>query len=322
MAVDGNYPQQPMTSGAAFRNMGKLHSMTWSDYFLEHRRLVMDSSTMAADGISWRRLRNAERDGALIRVRRGHYAVGGTRDSVVQAVRVGGRLACVSAVLDCGIFGFDDGALHVNVGPSSSRLRAYRESPHEVFSNDGNRLRLHWDESQRSPQVSEYRVELTDAIRQVFHCQNYRLAMATLENALHLKRLSVGDVSQIFSGLPKSKQYLQKLVDSRADSGQETVLRLIVAEAGFAFDFQANVPGVGRVDLMVEGCIVVEADSRQFHDGWEAQVRDRARDVRLAALGFMSLRVVYSDIMFHPEKITAGIWGLLRTRNGFRTRTD
>jgi very-short-patch-repair endonuclease len=291
--------------------------MTWSELFGERNRLVMATSELATAGISWRSLRNAEESGALLCVRRGYYSLPEASTAVVEAVRVGGRLACVSAVVDYGIFGFDDGAVHVHVRQCASRLGSPRERSRPVLKNNGKAAKVHWDSLLHPSEGNEYRIGVTDAIRQTFRCQHHYFAMATLENALHSQQLPQHAVGEIFASLPSSLQYLQKLLDSRADSGQETVLRLIVMEAGFACNFQVQVPGVGRVDLVVEGCIVVEADSRQFHDGWEAHARDRTRDAQLAALGYMSLRVLYRDIMFHPEQILLSIHGLLDARHRF-----
>lgn len=296
---------------------GKLHLMPWSKGFRENGRLVMSTSELVSGGASWRRLHRAEESGALIRVRRGYYAHPEASQDVVEAVRVGGRLACVSAVRAEGIFGFDDGAIHVHVRQTASRLGSPRERSLPVLNNKDKAAIVHWGSLICPSSGNEYSVGLVDAIRQIFLCQNHRFAMAALENALHQKRLPSHAVPDVFARLPQSFQYLQAHVDARADSGQETVLRFLVKEAGFACDFQHVVAGIGRVDILVEGCIVVEADSRQFHDGWEAHSRDRTRDAQLAARGFMSLRVLYRDIMFDPATIVAAIHGLLDARQRF-----
>lgn len=296
---------------------GKLHLMPWSKRFRENGRLVMSTSELVSGGASWRMLRKAEESGALIRVRRGYYALPEASEDVVEAVRVGGRLACVSAVRAEGIFGFDDGALHVHVRQTASRLGSPGERSLPVLDNDGKPATVHWGSLVCPSSGNEFTVGLVDAIRQIFLCQNHRLAMAVLENALHQKRLPRDAVPNIFARLPQSFQYLQVHVDARADSGQETVLRFLLEEAGFSCDFQHVVGGIGRVDILVEGCIAVEADSREFHDGWEAHSRDRTRDAQLAARGYMSLRVLYRDIMFDPATIVAAIHGLLDARRRF-----
>jgi very-short-patch-repair endonuclease len=309
-----SYPRQTHQHPVTISSVGKLHFMTWSERFSEKSRLVMATSELITVGASWRSLQKATESGALIRVRRGYYTLPAASVSVREAVRVGGRLACVSAAIDEGIFGFDDGAVHVHVLQTASRLGSPEERALPVLAHGGKRATVHWGSLLRPSAGTEYRVGLMDAIRQIFLCQNHRIAMASLESALHLGLLSRAAIPVIFSALPEPMRYLMAEVDARADSGQETVLRLLVKEAGFSCDFQHVIAGIGRVDLLVEGCIVVEADSRQFHDGWEAHSRDRTRDTGLAALGYMSLRVLYRDIMFHPESIVSAIQGLLDAR--------
>jgi very-short-patch-repair endonuclease len=42
--------------------------------------------------------------------------------------------------------------------------------------------------------------------------------------------------------------------------------------------------------ILREDCVVVEADSQEFHKEWEQHVRDRNRDLLLAERGYPSLR--------------------------------
>jgi hypothetical protein len=79
-----------------------------------------------------------------------------------------------------------------------------------------------------------------------------------------------------------------------------------------------TVPEVGRVDLIVEGCLALEADSRLAHDGWERHVHDRRRDLLLARNQFMSLRPAYQHTMFEPDLVRASVLGLLQQSRNFR----
>jgi hypothetical protein len=126
-------------------------------------------------------------------------------------------------------------------------------------------------------------------------------------------------VPGIFAELPERLRYLEQLVDGRSEAGQETVLRLLIHQAGWACEIQVEIGGVGRVDIVVEGCVAVEADSRAFHDGWDKHVRDRTRDRDLAIAGYSSYRALYRDIMYHPELVVAAIAGLLAANNHCRT---
>ena len=119
------------------------------------------------------------------------------------------------------------------------------------------------------------------------------------------------DLDAVFRQLPASFHYLRALIDGRAESGQESVLRQIVRDAGLDYELQVSFEGVGRVDMVVAGRLVIEADSKLAHDGWQKQVRDRTRDLALAERRLMSLRPLYQHIMFRPTAVRDAILGLL-----------
>jgi very-short-patch-repair endonuclease len=63
--------------------------------------------------------------------------------------------------------------------------------------------------------------------------------------------------------------------------------------------------------MLVAGKLVLEADSRLAHDGWEHHVEDRRRDLALAAAGYITLRPTYQHTMHNPQLVRAAILGLL-----------
>lgn len=77
--------------------------------------------------------------GRLIRVRRGWFAVPETPASVLDACRVGGRLACVSALEYHGVLSESPERLHVAVPRSASRLR-----------DIGRDVTVHWTRAELS----------------------------------------------------------------------------------------------------------------------------------------------------------------------------
>lgn len=56
---------------------------------------------------------------------------------------------------------------------------------------------------------------------------------------------------------------------------------------------QVQIPGVGRVDLVVGNSLIVECDSERHHKYTE---EDYARDLAAKALGFETLRLSYRQI--------------------------
>lgn len=242
----------------------------------------------------------AVRSGQLVRARGGCYLAPETAADVVTAVRIGGRLACVSALAARGAFVRAVDMPHVHLERSQSRLR-----PAAVP------VRMHWRGLARRPHPAAACVEAFDAVIQAIECQAPRDAVATVDSALHLGLIREDELDELFAHVSQRKKSLRSLVDGRAEAGTETLVRLMLRGLGADTDIQVKIGGVGRVDLVVNGWLVIECDSREFHSSWEAQRADRRRDQKLAALGYVVYRPIAEDILFHPEDVVAALKGLL-----------
>ena len=81
------------------------------------------------DGFDVSALRSALRAGRIVRVRQGWYIEPGRHPSLVEAVRVGGRLTCGPALRLHNVWVFGDAGLHVAVPAGACQLR----QPHDRF---------------------------------------------------------------------------------------------------------------------------------------------------------------------------------------------
>lgn len=82
-------------------------------------------------------------------------------------------------------------------------------------------------------------------------------------------------------------------------------MRLLLRGLGCTVDLQVSIPGVGRVDFVVDGWLIIECDSEAHHAGWAAHKRDRRRDLAAAALGYTTIRPIAEDILYRREEILA-----------------
>ena len=73
--------------------------------------------------------------GSLVRVRVGWYVTPGAAAEVREAVRLGGRLACLSALLLGGAPVRDDGRLHIEIPAHAVRRPG---------AGDASAVRVHW----------------------------------------------------------------------------------------------------------------------------------------------------------------------------------
>jgi len=127
-------------------------------------------------------------------------------------------------------------------------------------------------------------------------------------------------VREVFASLPARYAPILTQLDSRAESGPESLMRHILQQLGVDFEVQTNIVGVGRVDLVVDGFLIIECDSKAFHEGWAKQREDRQRDLAAAAQGYFTLRVLAEDLLYHPERVEAAVRGLLAARTVWNRR--
>lgn len=228
------------------------------------------------------------------------------------AVRVGGRLTCVSAAGRMGIWVASDPGAHIHLRPEASRLRRPTNRFERLNSDNRDGCTLHWWPLLEPDRVTAHSVGLTDALAHIIRCQPTELAISSIDSALYEGKVSPIELDRIFASLPARLQPLRGRADGRAMSGLETIVRLMVIDAGLECEIQVQFDGIGWVDLVVDGCVVVETDGRKGHDDPEGEARDYARDAALARRGYTVLRFNYAQVMFEPRVVLAAILRAVR----------
>lgn len=160
---------------------------------------------------------------------------------------------------------------------------------------------LHWGVAAAG--ADRETVCLDDAIRSMVRCRPGREVVAALDSILHRGLRSMQELQDLFATLPARYLVLLALADARAESGPETLVRLMLRQLGVEFDLQVSVAGVGRVDFLVGARLIIECDSRAHHADWDQRRRDIRRDQEAARRGFVTVRLLAEDILFHPERV-------------------
>ena len=142
---------------------------------------------------------------------------------------------------------------------------------------------------------------ILEALIQAVLCQTPRAAIASLDSAWHLGVVDKAGIAAVFSALPRRYRRIRPLLDRRAESGTETLVRLMLRTLGLRPELQVEIDGVGFVDLLVEGWLIVECDSEAHHADWKQIKADRRRDAAAAAQGYMTLRLLAEDILYRPD---------------------
>ncbi|GAA2568014.1 type IV toxin-antitoxin system AbiEi family antitoxin domain-containing protein [Microbacterium binotii] len=256
-------------------------------------------------------IRHALDRGDLIRVRRGRYVWGGVHESHLVAARWGGRLDCVSLLGAFGVFVLSTDEVHLQFDRTDSRLPQRHRG-----------IRAHWRESACAR--ADLQADLVEALAQACRCQPPRVAVASLDSALHLGLIDGDDLDRVFDRLPQRYRPLRKLIDARAEAGSETLVRLMLRSMGYRPSLQIRLRGVGRVDLLVDGWLIVECDSRAFHGDVAQQIRDRRRDLAAAELGYVTLRILAEDVFHRPHAVRAALGAVLarKPRGSSRASSD
>jgi len=131
--------------------------------------------------------------------------------------------------------------------------------------------------------------------------------VAVLDSALHKGVIGGADLADVRERAPVERRRCFDRLDARAESGTESLVRLALRAAGLAVRPQARIAGVGRVDLLVEGRIVVEVDSEEWHSDEEARTRDYQRDLVLFRAGFVVVRVSWFQAMFRRSEVVEAV---------------
>jgi very-short-patch-repair endonuclease len=238
-------------------------------------------------GVSGHVLRNA----AELMVGRGAFALPDTAPALITAVRLGGIASHGTAAA---LHGFPswraDPVVHITVvgqRPAEPDVRLHR-------------ARL--DPSDVDP----FR-PMTAALRTALDCGRVMAlpeALVVLDAALHsgkVRREPLRIAAETTRG--HGATALRRAVafsDELAESPLESVLRLIVTILDCEVRIQVRIRGVGKVDLLLNGWLVLEGDGFEFHSGRKAYREDRARGNALAERGYVLLRFTWEDVYLRP----------------------
>jgi len=275
---------------------------------------VVHRRELLAAGCSRHDVDDAWRSGTLQRIRHGLYGRPDLPEPVVRAARVGGVLAGSSALVARGAWRAPRQPLVVSVDhnardlrdPDDAGRRLGDDHPDVQVLRDRNRLGG-CDRVMVTPS--------TAAAQALLHPPgDLALSIAVVDSALRLRpedRPRLADVARLLR--PGRARELLRLVDARAESGTESVVRVRLREAGVGADVQVWVSGRYRVDLLVDGWLVIECTSWEFHASPQQYADDRRRTVALTTAGYVVLEVTYRQVFEEWETVLAAVRHLLAT---------
>jgi len=243
---------------------------------------VARAKHLAAAGISDFQLRAALSSGAVSRVAWGVYAVPGADARLVSIRSLPAEPACVTAAQLRGLWVLNPpGQPHVAVPHS-------RSYPGFVCH--------------RSPAPPT----LIDSVVQSLRCLPELEGLVVAESAVALQALPLTELRRRLSGRNDARE--RRIVAGIVPQSQsiiECMARFLLRRAGFHVESQVNVPGMGHLDLMVDGRLGIETDGASFHMDKESFEEDRRRWNATTRLGIPTLVVSYQLLRNHPEEFIA-----------------
>lgn len=271
---------------------------------------------LVARGATVTQLAASVHDGSLIRIRRGYYGCPDLDTDVQRAVRVGGRLSCTTELRRHGVWTLRDDEVHVQIAANASRLRD-RDDRTQPMSFDAPGCRIHWRDLIRPAAADHAHVGFLDALLTSLLCRPEREGLAMLDSALHLRLIRPSALRRLAAELPPARRHLVEWANGGVESGIESFILYLCYIMGLRVRVQPHVAGVGRGDIDIEGVLIVEADSHEFHDA-EVTARDRRRDAGYLRAGYTPLHFRYAQIVYEPREVAESILAALASHRGFR----
>lgn len=253
---------------------------------------IATTRALRGAGLRDAEIRTAVRGGSLVRIRQGVVATPGCDPAVLAAARIGGRLAGASAARALGFW-------------APPRRNLVVEVPRGAHVPPTGAAVL------RGPSgPARYGVSTaSDVVGQILRSEPPHIAVAVLDSILRRSGLTRVDLEFAVDGLPRRLRRWLRFVDPRAESGTESIVRVLLALDGIVATPQVRVPfsDLERLDLVVGDRLVIECDSRAHHSTPAELDRDNARDLMLTALGFLVIRIRYRAAVGDPEGVVAAV---------------
>ncbi|MFE4833301.1 DUF559 domain-containing protein [Arthrobacter sp. NPDC056691] len=249
-------------------------------------------------GFSRSEVGRAVDSGLILNGRHGVYRLPQANDDFVRAYEANAAVTCVSAA---GHY-----ALWTLQAPSQPHLAAcHRRLPRSIRSH-----RFSGNISTLQPPV----LPLKDVLLHALQCLPELEALVMVECAYSRGEIDLDFLRRLLPGARNGRaRAVLHLVECGSDSLLETVARVLFRRHGFDVRTQVYLKGIGYVDFLLNGCLIVEIDGVGFHLNKPQFKKDIRRNNVGAASGYRVLRYLYEDVVHRPEEMLAQIQQALAT---------
>ena len=251
---------------------------------------VARAKHLAAAGVSDFQLKSAVARGAASRVARGVYAAPGADAQLIAIRSLPAEPACATAAQFLGLWVLEP-----------------PKQPHIAVPHSRSYPGFLCHRSAAPP-------TLLDTVVQSLRCLPELDGLIIAESAVVVRGLGLAGLRQRLSGRNDARE--RRIVDRvvpQSQSIMECMARYWLRRAGFHVESQVNVPGMGHLDLMVDGRLGIETDGAGFHMDRTSFEEDRRRWNVTTRLGIPTLVVSYQLLLNRPDEFIAMVREALNT---------
>ncbi|BCW72183.1 type IV toxin-antitoxin system AbiEi family antitoxin domain-containing protein [Arthrobacter sp. NicSoilB8] len=251
---------------------------------------VARAKYLAAAGVSDFQLKSAMAAGTVSRVARGVYALPGADAQLISIRSLPAEPACITAA--------HYGGLWVLKSPAQ---------PHVALTHSRSYQGFVCHRASTPP-------TLLDTVVQCLRCLPELDGLIVAESAVVVKGLQLASLRRRLDGRNDARE--RRIVSGIVPQSQsliECLARFLLRRAGFHVESQVNVPGMGHLDLMVDGRLGIETDGAGFHMDRTSFEEDRRRWNVTTRRGIPTLVVSYQLLKDHPEEFITMVREALNT---------
>ena len=243
-------------------------------------------------------LRHAELTPTMLPQSIGHYRgwIYDKNSFSLDQVRAFAYNACISCVSAAQIYELP---VLMEERPQKTHLSvAYNRGMHPSKLRRFDDVCIHREQIMSDEEKRTHVASIGTVLERVLVCMPLKISLPMLDAARNrgLYDVSTLTIPPTGSRLPHLREALS-LSSDRARSILETVARLQLIDMGLTPQVGVWIEGVGEVDMIILGFIVIEVDGWAFHSSKEQREKDLKRDRELLRRGYVVLRFTYDDVM-------------------------
>lgn len=243
---------------------------------------VARAKHFAAAGVTDFQVKAALTSGTVARVARGVYAVPGADARLISIRSLPAEPACVTKAQFQGLWVLEP-----------------PQQPHVALTHSRSYSGFVCHRSAAPP-------TLLDTVVQSLRCLPELDGLVIAESAVALKGLPMSALRQGLSGRNDARE--RRIISGIVPQSQsviECLARYLLRRAGFHVESQVDVPGMGHLDLMVDGRLGIETDGAGFHMDRASFEEDRRRWNMTTRRGIPTFVVSYPLLRFRPDEFIA-----------------